>query len=67
MPEGENLSLELKTGPNGGPQGGQQSDEYQLSYCRQRYQPPPQIRNGINTFRILGKDREFPPRRNTAL
>jgi hypothetical protein len=30
-----------------------------LSWCRERYQPPPRIRNADNTFRLFGKDSQY--------
>ena len=58
MPQGENLRLELKTGPDGSPERGEESDEQRGHAAPKRYQPAAQICNGASTFRVFGRDRE---------
>jgi hypothetical protein len=56
MPQGENLRLELETGPDGSLERGEESDEQRGHVGRERYQPAAQICNGASTFRIFGRD-----------
>ena len=55
MSEGENLRLKLETGPNGGPEDGEQGKKQRGHDGRERYQPLHRIRNGDKTFEVSGR------------
>jgi hypothetical protein len=55
-PEGENLRLEVETGPNRRPERGEEGDEQRGQAGRERYQRPVETCSDSSTFRISGRD-----------